>query len=1332
MKSADQKSPAIARQPQRTATANPFFARAGAGGFDHASDTGAPFFTGTSPVQAKLKVHPADDVYEQEADAMADKVVQEAPAAAAGAPQGGDDEGIQKKPLHNGFRAAQRQRAFESPTAMEQNSAHAAGAMETPLQAKSSGDPSEAPSGVESQLDASKGSGEPLPEATRDKMESSFGNDFSDVRIHTGAAAAQMSDDLHARAFTHGKDIYFNEGEYKPDTPAGEHLLAHELTHTVQQAGGVGRKKAGWAIQKATPAAGATPSYKILLADVTPGADNNSFTVKSNNEQYALTNEQVNMPAISLPALKKRNAAKFKLPLLSVKGRPDTKQSKGWDLAVAAFVNPAVFRHVQELEKKPGFAAKSGDIYYLKLSGKASFHVIGTPEQIAKLCYNPKWDRNGKPKAHQVDHIVEMQLGGADQPENTPQNYELLSAKANMASGNLIKGERKKRVKAALELFTDLNKQQATLFTKIPSVEDVMSSYFQQYASIDNKDLGNIPEGDIRWSFEEIKAGKQLLKLEPMTAKEVDEAKGSPDEAMIYVSNKLGSSKKLKYPAPQTFADFYQGLDMQSNNLDTIRGTDADGLIKFKLNKKFTKKMKAGDELEFTLKKIPGRLNTYFIQTTKAFKKNTFTKFEGLSPVTINDIDLDESGLVVTGVIEPSIDLFKGMTIDFSIGAGELSFSADVPLAVLTKNFPKIFGITNASLEISYSTKDNKLNLAGNVNFNIPKLGEGEVRASSDAKGFAINGKFIFDKSKFDGEMRVGYSSESGWSFGGSARIGANKVKGVKDAQVSFDYANGMITVNGNANLTVPGIKALKIAANISKDGDFIITVETTLGEVPGLKGGSVTVTISSKKGEELDMAVAGTAVPDFPKVPGLGASVSFSYKKGIFEVRALIDYKKDRFDGKLELGLTNRNVDEKGKISGEPTEGAVIVFGYGELTVDLFKGSKGTISARFTPDKQLLVAGKFSIQNVSPFGEGVDINRKIVEFPSIKIPIVGVPGVSIFFEISGGAYFKFNWQPLMIKELSIGFQETNINEIENAQVDIHGDIGSKASAEAYMEIKASLGAEVLIAQIKGSLGGQAGIGIEGEAGGKVDATWNNEKGLQLKEVQAYITVNPKAIFRLTGSISVDLDLWLTTINLYYKEWVLAEGSADLSGLALKVNFPIKFDEEGNLIRPDFDKLNIEKPDFSGEQGKAALDGGINGDAQKERKLAKDKLRADIARDMKASVNDEDFSPTKYANGLKEKYAEDAEMQAFIMDSVEEEVKIREYEEFEAKKTELRKSEASLDSKMQDAFFFKMWRARISQGDFQAFIQELQAEEQKKHEAGQQQQSQDQPADQPA
>jgi len=79
------------------------------------------------------------------------------------------------------------------------------------------------------------GSGQSLDSNARSRMESAFGHDFSRVRIHTDSRAADLSDDLNARAFTIGSDVAFAAGEYRPGTVAGDALLAHELAHVVQQ-----------------------------------------------------------------------------------------------------------------------------------------------------------------------------------------------------------------------------------------------------------------------------------------------------------------------------------------------------------------------------------------------------------------------------------------------------------------------------------------------------------------------------------------------------------------------------------------------------------------------------------------------------------------------------------------------------------------------------------------------------------------------------------------------------------------------------------------------------------------------------------------------------------------------------------------------------------------------------------------------------------------------------------------------------------------------------------------------------------------------------------------
>ncbi|MBR4712271.1 MAG: DUF4157 domain-containing protein [Paludibacteraceae bacterium] len=95
---------------------------------------------------------------------------------------------------------------------------------------------------MESQLNQLQGGGQAMPDGLRGMMERGFDRDFSQVRLHTDGEAAGLSSSIHAKAFTHGNDIYFNQGQYAPETSEGQRLVAHELAHVAQGGGKVGRE----------------------------------------------------------------------------------------------------------------------------------------------------------------------------------------------------------------------------------------------------------------------------------------------------------------------------------------------------------------------------------------------------------------------------------------------------------------------------------------------------------------------------------------------------------------------------------------------------------------------------------------------------------------------------------------------------------------------------------------------------------------------------------------------------------------------------------------------------------------------------------------------------------------------------------------------------------------------------------------------------------------------------------------------------------------------------------------------------------------------------------
>jgi len=94
---------------------------------------------------------------------------------------------------------------------------------------------------VLAQLSDGGSGGSSLPQPVRGFMETRFGADFGGVRVHADARAAALSGQLSAQAFTVGRDIYFGSQQFQPNAPSGRELIAHELTHAIQQGGAAQR-----------------------------------------------------------------------------------------------------------------------------------------------------------------------------------------------------------------------------------------------------------------------------------------------------------------------------------------------------------------------------------------------------------------------------------------------------------------------------------------------------------------------------------------------------------------------------------------------------------------------------------------------------------------------------------------------------------------------------------------------------------------------------------------------------------------------------------------------------------------------------------------------------------------------------------------------------------------------------------------------------------------------------------------------------------------------------------------------------------------------------------
>ncbi|MFC1892690.1 DUF4157 domain-containing protein [Chloroflexota bacterium] len=250
----------------------------------------------STAIQAKLTVNPPNDVYEQEADRVADAVTrgmmsqtqrqpeeEEEPVQAKSVLQRQEEEEeeaqakslVQRQPEEEeepvqAKSVLQRQEEEEEEAQAKSLVQRQPEEEEEPVQAKSvlqrqeeeeeeaqaksllqrqpeeeevrmrpdEGHPVPVPESLEKRIEGQRGGGHPLSDVVREPMERAFGADFSGVRTHTDSEADALNQQLSAKAFTTGQDVFFREGEYSPGSGSGQKLIAHELTHVVQQSGG--------------------------------------------------------------------------------------------------------------------------------------------------------------------------------------------------------------------------------------------------------------------------------------------------------------------------------------------------------------------------------------------------------------------------------------------------------------------------------------------------------------------------------------------------------------------------------------------------------------------------------------------------------------------------------------------------------------------------------------------------------------------------------------------------------------------------------------------------------------------------------------------------------------------------------------------------------------------------------------------------------------------------------------------------------------------------------------------------------------------------------------
>lgn len=1015
-------------------------------------------------------------------------------------------------------------------------------------------------------------------------MEKSFGVDLSEVRVHTNQQAVQMSQSLGAQAFTHGNDIYFNEGKYDPSNQSGQHLLAHELTHTLQQGASATAKPK--AIQKVddgeteiAPPQGITP-----ITD-----DQNHYSFRDENGAVSTyqdgTTKNFKVGKIKLSDFKDRNESLFNPPYQVPRGR-STDQVENWTSGLRPVITQEIDNKVAEATNIGGFnraPTEESRRYFFKGKTNAEFVIFGTREQLLELGLIPTWDDELMPVTFQVDHIVEHQLGGDDDVTN----YELLEASANGSSGSSIAWEMNRKMKAVYDVLNSAYYQDSsrTFNPDLPARPSRPNQYVNLFLdqgytiSFESSDFnletksGN-PEQF--WKYSDIQNKVHLNKIEPMAAEEI-EAMGNESDPSLFMAPTGGA--RLEIPAEDQYPkkNWLSRIDLKSppdfeNKTLSVDAYKSSDIAKKEVTASYS-------NMTWVLEKVEGTYIFYVnkdrtLQNAVSGTGGVFQslRLPGMSPIRIDRLELTENGFYGIGKVLPTVPFISEADIDIVIDGDGIRlrklFTAE------EFSMPSPFQISDTSLEVSFGTQG--LGISGQTNFGIDRVGEGHIGASaSTAGGFELEGAFNFDSELFDpAEINVEYKDNT-WTIGGEIGIPEGTVRGVKSATITASYSENNFIAAGEAELDIPGIErgSMEIQygeAGFSIGGNFDLS-----SDIPGISGGNVEARVSKPAGADTyDVFVSGTAQPD---IPGITTSLSVTYENGALTIEGSASYSRGMLSGTVEVGATNRPIGEDGQPSGEPDEN-MRVYGGGELTLQLTPWLAATAGVRLLPNGEIEVNARLASDSYEVF-QRREFNRNLFRVPTIEIPLFAIPlgprSIGLVAQIGGGLDFTAGFGPGELRNMSAEITYNPERE-EETTVAGHGEFSIPADAGLTLRGDLGLGVSVAIASLSGGIELTGTLGLEGEALAEVDVNWSPQSGLAL-DASGRITVNPKFVFEINAFARASLGVGFLSIsetwrhNLAAYEWG--------PGIQFGIVFPVHY-REGEPFDMSFDDIEVIYPDL--------------------------------------------------------------------------------------------------------------------------------------------------------
>jgi len=1032
------------------------------------------------------------------------------------------------------------------------------------------------------------GDGAPLEGGIRDRLSTSFGHDFSPVRVHVGTHADRAARALGALAYTVGNDIVFRDGAYDPLSDWGRSLIAHEAAHVVQHGGrayapnflrtdpaaslaeadaalerqaheasawyGTGLPR-GWAWERAV-----RPFLGRVTAGWTKPPGGKYPVTYPPGETRDVTEEQW-LP--DNPTIARVLLGEFVVP--TSKG-PWKERYK--ELAEAGALQAVV--NVSNLAASPSAALKQKRAASPELRNLWLLHVQW-PKADA-----PQWweDAGGlpikgdefKPKTRagdvHIDHIVEMQLGGTNVPENLAPH----DAADNVDSGRTIWAHVRE---AAESVKSQIGSRKGG--KKLDTVILHWNTANQKEEYDPGPALPVLPKAGQPKALEARRGQAATAARVHLTAVAdlaagtrpgpADRAKlaeahaaltdypiiGGPNSATLKIDPKATTDKIENSAVPQNHAA--RELIPQLVLSDVKRPRKGKHTVVGWLNSPkhpvrsggripLIIKDEKSQQLDFDVNE-PGEVGRLALRGGQEKVKFTYA---GLSQGTLT-MRMTDAGLVGEGTLRPSLPLLSKQQMKVKLDAS--GFSGELAADPKKLSLPP-FKVTEAALTVNLAPS---LSAGGHIAFALGSIVTGRAEAGVDGAGLFARGDVQAHIPYLDHATgHVEYRPASGVT--GFAEARASRAGGiVRSGQVRVDFTGSSWTPSGELQVALPRSGDAVLA--VRKSGQQVVFTGKARINVPGLKPVDTYLWYDGKR-------LSGTAKTTF-ELLGARGDIDLRYLDGRFSGKGTVDLEKSRFKGRLEAEL-HPDAAWTGK-------------GTGTLTIK--PGLVGTIAIEYGRDQKLKTTGEMRFPPyvfLKPSSNKyVIFDRKLPDIPIFAISL-GIGSVGLVARVGASLTADYSFGPGRIQDMVISVTMYPLEDDLDAQLAASARLVLPAELGLALTFRAGLGASVVIASATGYVTLTGGIRLRGGLDATAQLTYG--KGVLTFDANAKIL----AALILTLAIGAEIEIDAPLAGPWRWPFTLGSWSYD-TGLQFGLVAPFHYRSDQDLRLPSVSDITWITPE---------------------------------------------------------------------------------------------------------------------------------------------------------